>query len=49
MASAKHSESGFVEVIKDGEIYVKCPECGSLTKGRGGCNTCVECGYTKCS
>lgn len=49
MASAKHNESGFVEVIKDGEIYVKCPECGSLTKGRGGCNTCVECGYTKCS
>ena len=49
MSAAQTNDSGFVEVIKDGEIYVKCPDCGYLTKGHGGCNTCIECGYTKCS
>jgi ribonucleoside-diphosphate reductase alpha chain len=32
-----------------GPEYAKCPECGkeSLVFS-GGCNSCVECGYTKC-
>ena len=49
MASSTTSESGFVETIKDGKVYVKCPECGHLTLGHGGCNVCESCGFTKCS
>lgn len=49
LQNAQQQENGFVEVIKDGEIYVKCPECGGLTKGKGGCNVCEHCGFTKCS
>lgn len=49
LQNAQQQENGFVEVIKDGEIYVKCPECGELTKGKGGCNVCEHCGFTKCS
>lgn len=49
LQNAQQQENGFVEVIKNGEIYVKCPECGGLTKGKGGCNVCEHCGFTKCS
>lgn len=47
--SAAKNEGGFVEVIQNGKVYVKCPECGHLTEGHGGCNTCESCGFTKCS
>ena len=49
MSSSTTSESGFIEMIKDGNVYVKCPECGHLTLGHGGCNVCESCGFTKCS
>lgn len=49
MSSSITSESGFIEMIKDGNVYVKCPECGHLTLGHGGCNVCESCGFTKCS
>ena len=26
----------------------KCPECGSELTFEGGCNTCKNCGYSKC-
>lgn len=49
LQNAQQQENGFIEVIVDGEIHVKCPECGGLTKGKGGCNVCEHCGFTKCS
>lgn len=49
LASSVTNESGFVEIIKDGKVYVKCPDCGHLTLGHGGCNVCESCGFTKCS
>ena len=49
MSSSITSESGFIEMIKAGNVYVKCPECGHLTLGHGGCNVCESCGFTKCS
>ena len=27
----------------------ECPECGSVLKYQEGCNTCPQCGYSKCS
>ena len=27
----------------------KCPECGGELVFEGGCNTCKDCGYSKCS
>ena len=33
-----------------GPEYATCPECGKKSlMFSGGCNSCVECGYTKCS
>ena len=27
---------------------VKCPKCGGELRFEGGCNSCVDCGHTKC-
>ena len=27
---------------------LKCPECGHELTFEGGCNTCKNCGYSKC-
>ena len=27
----------------------RCPECGGELRFEGGCNTCPECGYSKCN
>ena len=33
-----------------GPEYATCPECGKKSlMFSGGCNSCVECGWTKCS
>jgi hypothetical protein len=33
-----------------GPEFVTCPECGEKSlMFSGGCNSCVECGYTKCN
>lgn len=35
--------------LKPEEVTVsKCPECGAKLNFTGGCNSCPECGYTKC-
>ena len=37
------------EVLVKEEVTVsKCPECGAKLNFTGGCNSCPECGYTKC-
>lgn len=41
------------DVVAEKEIApesgVKCPECGANLIFTGGCNSCPECGYSKCS
>ena len=27
----------------------KCPDCGAVLRREGGCYTCPECGFNKCS
>ena len=45
---ADHNEMSTGE-LKPKEITVsKCPECGAKLNFTGGCNSCPECGYTKC-
>ena len=37
------------EVLVKEEVTVStCPECGAKLNFTGGCNSCPECGYTKC-
>ena len=33
---------------KDKEKVIKCPECGGNLVFEGGCNTCKDCGWSKC-
>lgn len=43
-----HNEMSTGE-LKPKEVTVsKCPECGAKLNFTGGCNSCPECGYTKC-
>ena len=35
-------------LVKDEVTVSTCPECGSKLNFTGGCNSCPECGYTKC-
>lgn len=45
---ADHNEMNTGE-LKPKEVTVsKCPECGAKLNFTGGCNSCPECGYTKC-
>lgn len=45
---ADHNEMSTGE-LKPKEVTVsKCPECGAKLNFTGGCNSCPECGYTKC-
>lgn len=45
---ADHEEL-YKEELKPEEVKVsKCPECGAKLNFTGGCNSCPECGYTKC-
>ena len=38
------------EELKQEEVTVStCPECGSKLNFTGGCNSCPECGYSRCS
>lgn len=39
------------DVIEDRECepsYIKCPQCGGRLIFEGGCNTCKNCGWSKC-
>ena len=43
-------KNGFIEFVKDGQLWKRCPECGhEFQADSGGCMTCGECGYTHCS
>jgi ribonucleoside-diphosphate reductase alpha chain len=42
-----NSLNGDVQVIK-ASTGEKCPECGGDIKRLGGCNSCTDCGYSKC-
>lgn len=45
---ADHNEMSTGE-LKPQEVKVSnCPECGAKLNFTGGCNSCPECGYTKC-
>lgn len=45
---ADHEEL-YKEELKPEEVKVSnCPECGAKLNFTGGCNSCPECGYTKC-
>ena len=35
--------------IKSPETGEKCPECGAETVKTGGCTSCPNCGWSKCS
>lgn len=45
---ADHEEL-YKEELKPEEVKVSnCPECGAKLNFTGGCNSCPECGYSKC-
>lgn len=46
---ADHEEL-YKEELKPEEVKVsKCPECGAKLNFTGGCNSCPECGWSRCS
>ena len=44
----KTSEAKPSEWVRDGGESMVCPECGAEMISTGGCNSCHECGYSKC-
>ena len=45
---ADHNEMSTGELKPEEVTVSKCPECGAKLNFTGGCNSCPECGYTKC-
>lgn len=45
---ADHIEMSTGEPKMEEVTVSKCPECGAKLNFTGGCNSCSECGYTKC-
>lgn len=45
---ADHIEMSTGELMPEEMTVSTCPECGSKLNFTGGCNSCPECGYTKC-
>ena len=45
---ADHNEMSTGEPKMEEVTVSKCPECGAKLNFTGGCNSCPECGYTKC-
>lgn len=43
-----HIEMSDVELNQKEVTVSTCPECGTKLNFTGGCNSCPECGYTKC-
>ena len=43
-----HADIDDEVVVKDEVTVSTCPECGAKLNFTGGCNSCPECGYTKC-
>lgn len=49
LSSGGEDKNGFLEVVKNGKMLKKCPDCGfEFEADVGGCLTCPECGYTHC-
>lgn len=45
---ADHVDTEYKNVAKEDATVSTCPECGAKLNFTGGCNSCPECGYTKC-
>jgi ribonucleoside-diphosphate reductase alpha chain len=45
---ADHEEMSTEELVPEQVKVSNCPECGAKLNFTGGCNSCPECGYTKC-
>lgn len=45
---ADHNEMSAGELKPEEVTVSNCPECGAKLNFTGGCNSCPECGYTKC-
>ncbi len=45
---ADHEEMSTGELVPEEVKVSNCPECGAKLNFTGGCNSCPECGYTKC-
>lgn len=45
---ADHKEMSTGELKMEEVTVSNCPECGAKLNFTGGCNSCPECGYTKC-
>ena len=45
---ADHTNVDNEVVVKEEVTVSKCPDCGAKLNFTGGCNSCPECGYTKC-
>lgn len=45
---ADHIEMSTGELKQEEMTANNCPECGAKLNFTGGCNSCSECGYTKC-
>lgn len=45
---ADHNEMSTGEPNMEEVTVSNCPECGAKLNFTGGCNSCPECGYTKC-
>lgn len=43
-----HAEIENEVIVKEEVTVSTCPECGAKLNFTGGCNSCPECGYTKC-
>lgn len=46
---ADHNEMSTGELKPEEVTVSNCPECGAKLNFTGGCNSCPECGYTKCN
>ncbi len=46
---ADHTNVDNEVVVKEEVTVSKCPDCGAKLNFTGGCNSCPECGYTKCN
>ena len=44
----KRAEVKPIDEVSNLKTIIPCPECGSPLRFEGGCNTCPECGYSKC-
>lgn len=45
---ADHKQMSTGELKMEEVTVSKCPECGAKLNFTGGCNSCPQCGYTKC-